>query len=219
MFLLDACGTANLVGQWVVAMTSCKQRAALVWFLSPLTRQFFLKWLFGWVGITVMAQQSISFMHRCSGQHACDGFGPHVPYGLELGLFDELMHEAAFGLEEPLHVGGTFVRIEAVFTFFAIGKGAFVVVRAGYNTVPELSRTLCRLLPMVTRMSRSWCMSRQSSRRSLVSVCPRKYGMRRSKLSYCPPLMWIAGFNWTRVRCAAAIRSPKSKTFSCMPIS
>ena len=41
MFSLDARGTANLVGQGVVAMTSCKQRAASGWFLSPLTCQIF----------------------------------------------------------------------------------------------------------------------------------------------------------------------------------
>ena len=76
------------------------------------------------------------FIHWESGQH---GFGPHVPYGLELDLFDELMHEAAFSLEEPFHVGGAFVRIEAVFTFFTVGKGAFVVVSAGYDTVPAIA--------------------------------------------------------------------------------
>ena len=75
------------------------------------------------------------FVHRESGQHACDGFGPRVPYGLELDLFDELMHEAAFGLEEPFHVRGAFVRIEPGFTFCAVGKGAFVVVSAGHDTV------------------------------------------------------------------------------------
>ena len=79
------------------------------------------------------------FVHRDSGQHACDGFGPRMPYVLELDLFDELMHEAAFGLEEPFHVGGAFVRIEPVFTFCAVGKGAFVVVSAGHDTVPAIA--------------------------------------------------------------------------------
>ena len=79
------------------------------------------------------------FVHRESGQHTCDGFGPHVSYGLELDLFDELMYEAAFGLEEPFHVGGAFVRIELVFTFCAVGKGAFVVVSAGHATVPAIA--------------------------------------------------------------------------------
>ena len=50
------------------------------------------------------------------------------------------MHEAAFGLEEPFHVGAaSIVRIELVFTFCAVGKGTFVVVNAGHATVPAIT--------------------------------------------------------------------------------